>query len=226
MASEPAPFSLQVDAELRLEAPLTGTVKFPVKVVRRGNFRGAVELFTYGLPPSTSGPLHAQPKYHKPITLPAAKDATEFTITVPGYVPTGTYSFFLSGVGTVNYARNAEKLKAAEARLAAIEKIVAENDARLKTALQGQAAAAKTLVDAQTAKQDTKAASDAKTASDKAVAQADQKAKQDAAFLMTFRQEVARLRDQSKATELKISTASNSATLKITPAPSAAPSRK
>ena len=109
MASEPAPFSLQVDAELRLEAPLTGTVKFPVKVVRRGNFRGAVELFTYGLPPSTSGPLHAQPKYHKPITLPAGKDATEFTITVPGYVPPGTYSFFLSGVGTVSYARERGK---------------------------------------------------------------------------------------------------------------------
>jgi Bacterial pre-peptidase C-terminal domain len=219
MASEPAPFSLQVDPELRLEAPLTGTVKFPVKVVRRGDFRGEVELFAYGLPPSTSGPLHAQPKYHKPITLPANKDVTEFTITVPGYVPPGTYSFFLSGLGTVSYARNPEKLKAAETRLAVIEKIVAENDARLKTALKVQAAAAKTLADAQAAKADTKTASEAKAASDKTVAEADQKAKQDAAFLLTFRQEVSKLRDQSKATELKISTASIPITLKITPAP-------
>ena len=91
-------------------------MKVPVKVVRRGNFRGAVELFTYGLPPSTSGPLHAQPKYNKQTIVPADKDAIDLTITVPGNVPPGTYSFFVSGVGTVSYARSPEKLKAAEMR--------------------------------------------------------------------------------------------------------------
>lgn len=219
IAAESPPFSLQVDPELRLQASLAGTVKFPVKVVRRGSFKGALELFTYGLPPTTNGPLHAQPKYHTPIMLPANQDTAEFTITVPNYVPPGTYSFFVSGVGTVSYARNPEKLQSAETRLAAIEKIVADNDARLKATLAAQAAAAKALSDAQTAKKDTKTATAAKAAADKVVAEADQRAKQDAAFLQTFRQEVSKLRDQSKATDLRISAASTRVTMKITPAP-------
>jgi hypothetical protein len=219
MNSEPAPFSLQVDPAVHLKTSLTGTVNVPVKVIRRGNFRGPLELFTYGLPPSTSGPLHAQPKYHKPITLPADKDTVDFTITVPNYVPPGSYTFFLSGLGTVNYARNPEKLKAAETRLAAIEKLVAENDVQLKAALLIQAAAAKSLADSQTAKGDTKNALAAKAAADKGVAQADQKAKQDAAFLATFRQDLAKIREQSKAADLKISTASIPITMTITPTP-------
>jgi hypothetical protein len=220
MASEPAPFALHVDSALRMQAPLTGTVKFPVKVVRRGSFKGAVELFVYGLPPTTFGPLHAQPKYHQPITVPADKNSIDFTITVPACVPAGSYSFFVSGVGTVSYARNPEKLKAAEARLVAIEKIVAANDARLKVALMTQAAAGKALTEVRAAKTDPKSAAAAKAAADKTVALADQKAKQDSAFLVSFRQDVEKVREQSKATELKISTASNSAILKITPPPS------
>jgi hypothetical protein len=219
MAGESAPFSLQVDPELRLEASLAGTVKFPVKVVRRGNFRGPLELFVYGLPPTTYGPLHAQPKYHTPIRLLADKEAAEFTITVPNHVPPGTYSFFLSGVGTVNYARNPEKLAAATTRLAAIEKIAAANEARLAAARQTQTAAAKALADAQAAKQDAKAATQAKAAADQAVALADQKTKQDAAFLQAFRQEVTKLREQSKATDLKISAASTRITMTIMAAP-------
>jgi hypothetical protein len=154
-----------------------------------------------------------------PITVPADKDTTEFTITVPNYVPPGTYTFFVSGVGTVSYARNPEKLLAEEARLAAIEKIVAENEARLKAALATQSAATKALTDAQTAKKDTKALAEAKAAADKVVAEADAKAKQDAAFLLTFRQELIKVRNQCKAAELKISAPSNRATLTITPAP-------
>ena len=53
--------------------------------------------------------------------------------------------------------------------------------------MQAQAAAAKTLADAQAAKVDTKYALAAKEAADKAAAEAAQKAKQDTAFLETFR---------------------------------------
>src|SRR5262249_17247569 len=107
---------------------------------------------------------------------------------------------------------------AAETRLTAIEKLVAENEARLKSALQVQSAAAKALADAQSANADVEAALKAKAIADKAVAEADQKAKQDAAFLLTFRQEVTKWRAQLKATDLKISTASNPLTLTIPPA--------
>jgi hypothetical protein len=219
IAGESPPFSLEVDPNLRLETSLAGTVKFPVKVIRRGTFKGAVELFTYGLPPTIHGPLHAQPKYHTPITLPANQETAEFAVTVPNHVPAGTYSFFVSGVGTVNYTRGPEKLRAAEARFAAIEKIIAENDARLKAAVKTQADATKALADVQAAKQDTKAAAAAKTNADTAAAEADRKAKADAAFLQPFRLEVSKLREQAKPVELKISAASTRLTMKITPAP-------
>jgi hypothetical protein len=215
--SGPAPFSVELDPEARLAAAWTGKATFPVRVIRRGAFRGPVELFAYGLPPTTNGPLHAQPKYHVPITIPANKDSAEFAITVPSYVTPGTYSFFLSGVGTVTYARDQAALRAAETRLAAIEKIVAENGARLKAAQKAQSAAAMALAAAQAAKQDARAAAEAKAAADKAVAEAEARARQDDAFLATFRQEVARLRDQSKPTELKISTASHPLRLRIEP---------
>jgi hypothetical protein len=217
--SEQAPFSLTVDPSLHLETSLAGSVKFPVKIVRRGGFKGAVELFVYGLPPTLHGPLHAQPKYHTPITLPADKDTTEFTITVPNHVPPGNYTFFLSGVGTVSYQRNPEQLREAEKRLAAIEKIVAENEVRLKAALAAQAAAGKVLADAQAAKQDTKKANEAKLAADRSVAEADQKAKQDTTFLQSFRQEVSKLQQRAKPTDVKISAPSNGIPLTIRPAP-------
>lgn len=219
IANERPPFSIFVDSDLQLASSLAGTVKFPVKVVRRGDFKGALELLVYGLPPSTSGPMHAQPKYHLPQTVPANQDTIDFTLTVPGYVPAGTYTFFISGLGTVSYAANPEKLQEAEARLAAIEKIVTENDARLKTAMEAQAAAAKALAAAMAAQQNVQAATDAKTAADKAVAEADAKAKQDAAFLLTFRAEVMKLKDKCKPTDLKISAPSNRATLKMSPVP-------
>jgi hypothetical protein len=178
-----------------------------------------LELFTFGLPPSIYGPMHAQPKFHAPTALPANQPAQEFTLTVPMHVPAGTYSFFVSGVGTVAFARNPEKLKAQEARLAAIEKIVAENESALKSAMAAQAAAAKALADAQSAQQDVKALAEAKAAADKALAEIDQKSKQDAAFLQTFQQEVQALKEKSKPTDLKISAPSTPVTLTITPAP-------
>lgn len=214
-----APYSLHVEPELKLATSLAGTVKFPINAVRRGNFQGPLDLFVFGLPPTINGPMHAQPKYHTPITLPANQPTSEFTITVPNYVPPGTYSFFLSGVGTVSYARNPEKLKAQEDRLAAIETIVKENEAKLKAAMEAQAAAAKALADAQAAQKDVKALTEAKAAADKALAAVDQKSKQDAAFLQTFRQEVTALREKSKPADLKISAPSNRITLTITPAP-------
>lgn len=219
ISNEQPPFSVVLDPDLSFEALVYGTFKFPVRVIRRGNFQGPLDLFVYGLPASINGPMHAQPKYHTPITIPANQDSIEFTVTIPGYVPPGTYSFFISGLGTVSYAMNPEKLVQAEGRLATIEKIVTDNDTKLKAALEIQAAAAKALADAQAANQNVPAATEAKVAADKAVSEADTKAKKDAAFLATFRQEITQLKTQCKPTDIKISTASNRATLKMPAAP-------
>lgn len=213
------PYELQIDPNVVLETSYLGTVKFPVNVVRRDKFQGNLDLSVYGLPATIHGPMHAQPKYHTPIDVKGDQAAAEFTIKAPNHVPPGTHSFFVSGVGTVKYAKNPERLKAAEERLTAIEKIVAEEDAQLKAAMQNQAAAAKALADAQAAQQDVKSQTEAKLGADKLVAEADAKFKKDTAFLQTFRQEVTMLREKSKPTDLKISAASNSIRLKITPAP-------
>lgn len=187
---EPAPYSLSVPENLVLETSRLGTVKFPVNVVRRGDFKGSLVLVTHGLPLVPGNPTHAQPKYHLPTELKADQNTTEFTITVPNYVPAGTYSFFISGTGNVSYARNPAALKAAQDRLAAVQKIVADDEAAAK------------------------AAGTATTA-----AEAQAKAKASAAFLQTFMQEVSKLQDLSKPTDTQISSPSNRLTLKITEAP-------
>jgi hypothetical protein len=93
------------------------------------------------LPPTGSGPIHSQPKYGANYEIKADQNTGEFKFTVHNDVPTGTYSFFLSALATVNYARNAEALKAAQGRKAAIEKIVTADAAAAKAAVEGQTVA-------------------------------------------------------------------------------------
>ena len=111
----------------------------------------------------------------------------------------------------MNYARNPEKLKAAEARLVAIEKIVAENDARLKAAQQAQAVAAKTLAERPGGEARYRGRPRRQGGRRQGGGRGGcRRRNKDAAFLLTFRQELARLRKQSKASDLKISTAHGS----------------
>ncbi|MDR3639020.1 MAG: pre-peptidase C-terminal domain-containing protein [Isosphaeraceae bacterium] len=242
---ESAPFSLEVRPDLVLEASPLGTVKVPVSVVRRGDFKGSVTLAAHGLPPIPSNVLHAQPPYFTSQEIKANENVTEFVLTVPYGAPTGTHSFFLSGAGNARYSRNPEALKAALDRKAAVEKIVADTAARSKSALEAQAAAekrrlecssaraaAKQAVDkalaeakpaleqaAATAAAQLKDATEAKVAADKAVAETDMKAKESAAFLQAFSQEVTKLQEKAKPADLPFSAPSSSITLKITAGP-------
>jgi len=219
LADEQAPFDLQIEPGLQLEAPHQGSVEFPVRVTRRGNFQGKLELFVYGLPPTIYGPLHAQPKYHTPIELKAEQTSIDFKIVVPNHVPAGNQSFFVSGVGTVSYARNPKKRQAAEDRLMSIDKIVATDELDLKQAQQLQADAVKALAEAQTSGQNVQVAAEAKAAADKRVAEVDARSKKNVATRTAVQQEVMTLREKTKPTDLKISAPSNTARLNITPVP-------
>jgi len=168
-AVETAPISISVAPDLMLEASRLGTVKFPVSVVRRGDFKGSLLLSVHGWPLVPGTPTHAQYKFAVDTEVKADATTAEFTITVPNFVPTGTYSFFLSGTGTVSYARTSETLKAAQVRKLAVEKLVAENDARAKAALEAQATAEKKRLESDATR--LKAAEDLKVA-EKAVADA------------------------------------------------------
>lgn len=217
--SDPAPFRLIAGPGQNFETSLLGTIKLPIAIERSDTFRGGVELFAYGLPPTIHGPLHAQPKFHTPLNIKADQNSCEMEIKVPNHVPTGTYSFFVSGVGTVPYARNPEKLQMAEQRLASAEKVLAESETSLKAAVMAQQSAGKLLSDAQSAQQDLKSPTEAKAAADKAVAEADTRLKQQMAALTLLRQEVGTLREKCKPTEIKLSVPSNPVNLKITSAP-------
>lgn len=79
-----------------LEMSRAGSVKVPVKVTRRGEFKGNLALVALGLP------QNVQPKN---MSVEAAKDAGEFEIVIPNNAPLGTYSFVLLGTTQVNYAQ-------------------------------------------------------------------------------------------------------------------------
>lgn len=216
-ALETAPFSISVAPDLMLEASRLGTVKFPVSVVRRGDFKGSLNLSIHGLPLVPGTPTHAQYKYAVNTEVKPDATSAEFTITVPNFVPTGTFTFFLSGTGTVNYARTSETLKAAVARKAVVEKLVADHDALAKAAVEAQTAAEKKRVDADAA--GLKAATEAKAAADKVVADATARAKASAAVLQKLAEEVGKLEAESKPADVMTAAPSNRLTLKITPAP-------
>ena len=168
----------------------------------------------YGLPPTPGNPVHAQPVYYTTNEIKADQTVADFTMTVPPHVPLGTFTFFVSGVGTVNYARNPEALKVATDRKAAIEKIVADDAARVLSATAEAKAAAEKAVTA-TGDQ-LKAATEAKVAADKMLMDADAKAKVSAAFLQTFNLELAKLQEKSKPTDVVTSAPTTTITLKIT----------
>ncbi len=290
-AAETAPYMLDAGKELVLEMSRMGSIKVPVNLVRRGEFKGPVALSAVGLPPNVPAVAQA--------TVAADKAAGEIEIKLPNNAPLGVYSFFVLGVTDVSYARNPEALAAALERKAALEKIAADETAAAKAAADAKAAAEaklnettaasqkateavkvseKNSVDAQaaaaaaatkvteaqtalgkdstnqalidakqaadkaaeeaTAKlkvavdakaaadkaaaeaaEQLKLATDAKPVADKAAADSDAKAKQVAAFLTTFNQQLSDLQNKSKANNIKVGAASPSMTLKITPSP-------
>jgi hypothetical protein len=290
-AAETAAFALDPGANPVIEMSRMGTIKLPVKIVRRGEFKGAVSMSAVGLPANVA------PKNNT--NVDAANAAGEFEIKLAANSPLGSYSFCLLGISDVPYARNPEALKAALDRKAMLEKLSADETAAAKTAAEAKAAADKKLAETTTAglkategakaaekavadaqavvttatakvteaqaaldkdaanqglidaKQaavkaseeaaaklktatDAKAVADkaaadaaavlktdtdAKAATDKAATDADAKAKQVAAFLTTFNQQLADLQNKSKANNIKVGSASTTLTLKITASP-------
>ncbi|MDB5387645.1 MAG: peptidase domain protein [Planctomycetaceae bacterium] len=187
-ALETAPYDLSIAPDLMLETSRLGTVKLPVNVLRRGNFKGSLVLTAHGVPPIPGNPMHAQPKFHLPTEIKADQNSVELTLTVPNPAPVGTYTIFLSGMGTVSYARNPAALKAAQDRKIVVEKIVAEDDARNKAAIEAQGAAEKLRLESETARlkavEDLKAAEKALATAQANVNEAQTKANSAQAALM------------------------------------------
>ncbi|MEX0977566.1 MAG: hypothetical protein WDZ48_01865, partial [Pirellulales bacterium] len=185
-AGEIAPFSIDAGPNTVLEMSKAGKIQVPVKVVRRGDFKGPIALVPNPLPPNVKPPS---------ITLDEKTAAGTLEISLAPNTPPGTYSFSVLGTTQVNYARNPEAVKEAQDRQAAVDKIVAERTAAAKTATDAKTAAEKQAADmtaaldkarqaaqgaakaAEDAAAQAKAAAEAKAAADKAMADAEAQAK-------------------------------------------------
>jgi hypothetical protein len=180
--SETFPFALDLGQNPVFEMCKAGKVAVPIKLIRRGDFKGNVVLAPSSLPPNV------RPNN---LTLDPNSSAGNLEIALPPNTPVGTYSFSVLASTQVSYSRDPEAVKAAETRKAAVDKIVGELDAANKAAAAAKAAAEKAAADmdeaakkaqaqvaaadkaAQDAAAKAKAAADAKAAAEKAAAEAE-----------------------------------------------------
>lgn len=247
--SESAPFFVDTGAGTVLEMCKAGKVELPVKVVRRGDFKGDIALATSPLPPNV-----------KQVTSSIAGAAAEgkLEVALPANAPVGTYTFSILGTSQVTYARNPEAVKEATDRKAAVDKIVADLTATAKAAADAKAAAEKKAADMTVAMQkareqaqaadkaaqeaaekakaameaklaaekaaadaeaQSKAAAEAKAAADKAAADAEAKVKEAAGVAAAVAKTVEAATNQAKPKAINLSVPSPTVTLKITPAP-------
>lgn len=129
--AEEAPYSLDVD-KTSLEVSRAGKLKLPIKIVRRTGAKDKIALQAFGLPKEITAPNG---------NVDANVTETSLELTVAANTKPGPYSFSIVGIGGVDYTRNPEALEAVKSRQAAVEKIVAERTAAVKTANDAKQAA-------------------------------------------------------------------------------------
>jgi len=129
---ETAPFLVSAAAGAALETVKAGKVQIPVKLARRGEFKGVVTLTPFPLPPGV-----------KPPSLELKPEAAEgnLELALGANTPPGTYSLMLTASSPVSYARNPEAVTEATARKASVDKVVGELAAAAKAATDAKTAA-------------------------------------------------------------------------------------
>jgi hypothetical protein len=129
--AETAPFALNAGGAA-IETVKAAKVQIPVKLTRRGEFKGVVTLTPFPLPPGVRPPsLELKPE--------AADGNLELALAAN--TPPGTYSLMLTGTSAVSYARNPEAVTEVQARKTSVDKIVGELSAAAKAAADAKAAA-------------------------------------------------------------------------------------
>lgn len=116
------------------ETSLAGKIQLPVKVVRRGDFKGNLKLVPIGLP-----------KDIRLTEVDIAGGAAEgqVTLEVKNTALPGTYTFALQGFSQVSYRRNPEAAEAADKAFKELQKKAEEVAAKFKTASDAKAEAEK-----------------------------------------------------------------------------------
>jgi hypothetical protein len=241
-SAETAPYFVDAGQNVVLEMCKAGTVQVPVKLVRRGDFKGAVTMAPFPLPPGVKPPS---------LTLDDKTAEGKLDIALAANTPPGTYTFTLTATSPVSYARNPEAVTEATARKAAVDKITGELAAAAKTAADAKAAAEKQAADMTAAMEqarvtsDTatkelavaqakaeaaatamvaaeaqmKAAAEAKAAAEKAAADTDAQAKQAVEVQKAVDKQVADTTAAAAPKNVNVSVPSTVVTLKVTEAP-------
>jgi hypothetical protein len=91
---ELSPLALDVGASSVLEMARPGIVKFPINLVRRGDFKGPVTLVALSLPPGATS--------KEAVTIEPDKPSAELEIKLGKNTPLGTYSVCVTGVAEVS----------------------------------------------------------------------------------------------------------------------------
>ncbi|MBI4601271.1 MAG: pre-peptidase C-terminal domain-containing protein [Planctomycetes bacterium] len=233
---ESAPYVVEAAGGAAVEMCKAGALKVPVKVTRRGDFKGPVALAAIGAPPGT------QPK---PLALDGNTAEGSFELAIQEGAPLGTFTFYLQATSQVPYSRNPEAAARAAERKAEIDKLLADLQTKAKPAGDAKAEADKAAEQAaQAAKKaadaQAKAAAEVKPVADEVKAAADEvkrivdgiKAAADKAFQEADGRAKAATEAQAAAAKLSTDAAnaakpqnlnagagSTPVTLKITPAP-------
>ncbi len=138
-AQDESPVSIDLGEAKPLEVKMGDKLTIPVKVTRRGEFKGNLKLRAVGLPKEI---VAAEIDI-----APAAADGS-FMFEAKAGTPPGTYTFFVQATSQINYRKNPKAAeKATEAQRLA-DKTAVDAVAAAKTAADQVAAAVKAIADA------------------------------------------------------------------------------
>ncbi len=240
--SETAPFLVGTAGDAPLETVKAAKVQIPVKLARRGEFKGAVTLTPFPLPPGVRPPT---------LTLDDKTAEGNLELVLGANTPPGTYSLALTAASVANYARNPEAVAIVQARKTALDKLVGELNGAAKSATDAKAAveakaneasgalaqaktaaeqAAKQLAEAQAKaqaaaeavaaaeKQMTEVAQ-AKADAEKAAAEAEAKAKQAVATQAAVDKELAAVQKAAAPKDVNVAFPSTPVTIKVLDSP-------
>jgi len=239
---ETAPFLASAAGGTPLETVKAAKVQIPVKLARRGEFKGVVTLTPFPLPPGVKPPS---------LELNAETAEGNLELALAANTPPGTYSLMLTASSLVSYARNPEAVAEVTARKAAVDNVVGELAAAAKAATDAKAAAeaktnevaaaiaqsksaaeeaAKQLAEAQAkmkaateavaaAEKQAAEIADAKAAAEKAAADADAKSKQAVEVQTAVAKELDALQKAAAPKDVNVALPSTAVTIKVLESP-------
>jgi hypothetical protein len=199
-AAETANFQVNVGDGKVLEMYRAGKLEIPVKAVRRNGFAGNLQINP--MPP----PLHNIQL--AALTLAGNAADGKLNVTIPANVPPGTYTFSLLAQTQMQYARNADLAKAAEAEKQRVDKLVTD-----------LAAEAKRLTDELAKVNAAKSTDQAKAAAKKAADDATAKLNAAKAFQQAVTQQATNLANAARPQNINMFATTTSFTIKVAEAP-------